>query len=48
MTFLADGRVRTTPLHTRTILLPELPATLRDLSTAATDDVKVLVSPDSG
>jgi (R,R)-butanediol dehydrogenase / meso-butanediol dehydrogenase / diacetyl reductase len=47
MTFLADGRVQTKPLHTRTVALHDLDSTLRELSAATTDDIKVLVSPES-
>jgi len=47
MTFLADGRVKTKPLHSRTVALHNLDSTLRDLATATTDDIKVLVSPAS-
>lgn len=47
MMFLADGRVRTKPLHTRTIALHNLDSMLQDLSAATTDDIKVLVSPGS-
>jgi (R,R)-butanediol dehydrogenase/meso-butanediol dehydrogenase/diacetyl reductase len=46
MTFLADGRVRTQPLHSRTVGLSDLPSALQDLASAATDDIKVLVRPD--
>jgi (R,R)-butanediol dehydrogenase / meso-butanediol dehydrogenase / diacetyl reductase len=45
MGFLADGRVRAKPLHTRTVALDDLESALRDLSTAATADIKVLVNP---
>jgi (R,R)-butanediol dehydrogenase/meso-butanediol dehydrogenase/diacetyl reductase len=45
MALIADGRVRVMPLHTRTVCLDELPATLRDLATGAMEDVKVLVDP---
>ena len=45
MTFLADGRVRAQPLHTRTVRLDELEATLSGLSAGPSDDVKVLVDP---
>lgn len=45
MAFMADGRVRTAPLHTRTIGLHELPAALDDLSRGDSDAVKVLVDP---
>ena len=47
MTFLADGRVNTKPLHTRTIALHNLDSALRDLAAATTADLKVLVSPAS-
>ena len=45
MTFLADGRVRAQPLHSRTVRLDELEATLRGLSAGPSDDIKVLVDP---
>jgi (R,R)-butanediol dehydrogenase / meso-butanediol dehydrogenase / diacetyl reductase len=45
MTFLADGRVTAAPLHTRTVSLDRLEATLRELSAGPSDDIKVLVDP---
>jgi (R,R)-butanediol dehydrogenase / meso-butanediol dehydrogenase / diacetyl reductase len=45
MTFLADGRVRAQPLHSRTVRLDELEATLTGLSAGPSDDIKVLVDP---
>lgn len=45
MAMLADGRVRTEPMHTRTVPLDQLAATMRDLADGATDDVNVLVDP---
>jgi (R,R)-butanediol dehydrogenase/meso-butanediol dehydrogenase/diacetyl reductase len=45
MAFLADGRVKVTPLHSRTVPLDDLEKTLRGLSAGPTDDVKVLVDP---
>jgi (R,R)-butanediol dehydrogenase/meso-butanediol dehydrogenase/diacetyl reductase len=45
MAFLADGRVRVGPLHTRTVGLEDLPHTLGALSAGRSDDVKVLVDP---
>lgn len=45
MAFMADGRVRTGPLHTRTIALSELRTTLEALAAGGADDVKVLVDP---
>jgi (R,R)-butanediol dehydrogenase / meso-butanediol dehydrogenase / diacetyl reductase len=45
MTLLADGRVKATPLHSRTVPLTELEATLRELSAGTSDDIKVLVDP---
>ena len=45
MTFLADGRVNAAPLHTRTVRLDQLEATLRELSAGPSDDIKVLVDP---
>jgi (R,R)-butanediol dehydrogenase / meso-butanediol dehydrogenase / diacetyl reductase len=45
MGFLADGRVRAKPLHTRTVGLDDLESALRDLATVATDDIKILVDP---
>jgi (R,R)-butanediol dehydrogenase/meso-butanediol dehydrogenase/diacetyl reductase len=44
MSLLADGRVRARPLHSRTVGLGELEATLRQLA-AGSADVKVLVDP---
>ncbi len=48
MSFLADGRVQAAPLHTRTVGLADLDATLRSLAAGAGDDVKVLVDPRRG
>ena len=48
MAFLADGRVRAQPLHSRTVRLDELEATLSWLSAGPADDVKVLVDPRRG
>jgi (R,R)-butanediol dehydrogenase / meso-butanediol dehydrogenase / diacetyl reductase len=45
MTFLADGRVQAQPLHSRTVRLTDLEATLRGLSAGPSDDIKVLVDP---
>jgi (R,R)-butanediol dehydrogenase / meso-butanediol dehydrogenase / diacetyl reductase len=45
MAFLADGRVRAQPLHSRTVRLDELEATLRGLSAGPSGDIKVLVDP---
>jgi (R,R)-butanediol dehydrogenase/meso-butanediol dehydrogenase/diacetyl reductase len=45
MTFLADGRVRAEPLHSRTVGLDELEVTLRGLSAGPSDDIKILVDP---
>ena len=45
MSFLSDGRVRAQPLHSRTVRLDELEATLRGLSAGPSDDIKVLVDP---
>lgn len=45
MALMADGRVRTAPLHTRTIGLADLQATLEVLAAGGSDDVKVLVDP---
>ena len=45
MAFLADGRVKAGPLHTRTVSLDQLEATLRELSAGPSDDIKVLVDP---
>lgn len=44
MALLADGRVQALPLHTRTVGLGDLEATLRELA-AGSADVKVLVDP---
>ena len=48
MAFLADGRVQAQPLHSRTVGLSDLEATLRGLSAGPTDDIKVLVDPRRG
>jgi (R,R)-butanediol dehydrogenase/meso-butanediol dehydrogenase/diacetyl reductase len=45
MTFLVDGRVQAQPLHSRTVPLAELEATLQRLSAGPSDDIKVLVDP---
>jgi (R,R)-butanediol dehydrogenase / meso-butanediol dehydrogenase / diacetyl reductase len=45
ITFLADGRVQAQPLHSRTVRLDELEATLRGLSAGPSDDIKILVDP---
>ena len=45
MAFMADGRVRTAPLHTRTIGLGALPGDARGAGAGRSDDVKVLVDP---
>ncbi|MGY1616135.1 zinc-binding dehydrogenase [Geodermatophilus sp. SYSU D00691] len=45
MAFLADGRVRALPLHSRTVALDDLEATLRSLAAGPSADVKVLVDP---
>jgi (R,R)-butanediol dehydrogenase/meso-butanediol dehydrogenase/diacetyl reductase len=45
MALLADGRVRAQPLHSRTVQLEELEATLSELSAGPSDDIKVLVDP---
>ncbi len=45
MAFLADGRVQAQPLHSRTVRLDELEATLRGLSSGPSGDIKVLVDP---
>jgi len=45
MALVADGRVRVLPLHTGTVGLGELPATLQHLAAGAVDDIKVLVDP---
>lgn len=45
MEFIADGRVRVEPMHTRTVGLDGLPQALADLAGGASDDVKVLVDP---
>jgi (R,R)-butanediol dehydrogenase/meso-butanediol dehydrogenase/diacetyl reductase len=47
MTFLSDGRVKATPLHTRTVPLDHLETTLRELSAGSSEDIKVLVDPRS-
>jgi (R,R)-butanediol dehydrogenase/meso-butanediol dehydrogenase/diacetyl reductase len=48
MAFLADGRVQAQPLHSRTVGLTDLEATLRRLSAGPSDDIKVLVDPRRG
>ena len=45
MAFLADGRVKAKPLHSRTVTLDQLEPTLRELSSGPPDDIKVLVDP---
>jgi (R,R)-butanediol dehydrogenase/meso-butanediol dehydrogenase/diacetyl reductase len=45
MSFLADGRVKARPLHSRTIALEDLESTLRVLAAGSSDDIKVLVDP---
>ena len=45
MMFVADGRVTAALLHTRTVSLDRLEATLRELSAGPSDDIKVLVDP---
>lgn len=45
MTFLADGRVQAQPLHSRTVPLAELEATLQRLCAGPSDEIKVLVDP---
>jgi (R,R)-butanediol dehydrogenase / meso-butanediol dehydrogenase / diacetyl reductase len=47
MAFLADGRVKAQPLHSRTVPLDALAETLRHLSAGPPDDIKVLVDPRS-
>ena len=46
MALLVDGRVRATPLHSRTVALAELEPTLRSLAQGDATDVKVLVDPE--
>jgi (R,R)-butanediol dehydrogenase/meso-butanediol dehydrogenase/diacetyl reductase len=48
MALLASGRVQALPLHTRTVPLAALDATLRDLVASTSDDIKVLVDPTAG
>jgi 2-desacetyl-2-hydroxyethyl bacteriochlorophyllide A dehydrogenase len=43
--FMAAGRLQAEPLHSRTIQLDDLPATLRSLAGETIDDIKVLVDP---
>ena len=45
MTFLADGRVKAQPLHTRTVRLDHLGEALQSLAAGGSDDIKVLVDP---
>jgi (R,R)-butanediol dehydrogenase/meso-butanediol dehydrogenase/diacetyl reductase len=48
MAFLADGRVRVAPMHTRTVGLHELQPVLQALADGSSQDVKVLVDPRRG
>jgi (R,R)-butanediol dehydrogenase/meso-butanediol dehydrogenase/diacetyl reductase len=45
MRLMAQGRVRTAPLHTRTVGLEALPGVLRELVGGSECDLKVLVDP---
>jgi (R,R)-butanediol dehydrogenase / meso-butanediol dehydrogenase / diacetyl reductase len=45
MAFMADGRVRVGPLHTRTVGLDELEAALVDLGSGRSVETKILVDP---
>ena len=45
MGMMADGRVRVDPLHTSTVGLDEFAATIADLATGESDQIKVLVNP---
>jgi (R,R)-butanediol dehydrogenase/meso-butanediol dehydrogenase/diacetyl reductase len=45
MGMMADGRVRVDPLHTATVGLGELGATIADLAAGDSDQIKVLVDP---
>ena len=45
LAFIADGRVRVKPLHTRTIGLADLESTMQELASGHSTDVKVLVDP---
>ena len=45
MALIANGQVRTEPLHTRTAALEALPDVLADLGAARTNDIKVLIDP---
>lgn len=45
MELIADGRVRTEPLHTRTVSLGQFADTLAELARGGGDDIKVLVDP---
>ena len=42
---ITDGRVQAQPLHSRTVSLTELEATLHRLSAGPSDEIKVLVDP---
>jgi threonine dehydrogenase-like Zn-dependent dehydrogenase len=42
---IADGRVRTEPLHDRTVGLDELPAVIEQLADDPSSAIKVLVDP---
>ena len=45
MTFIADGRVRLTPMHSSTVSLDQLGDALADLGSGASTQTKVLVDP---
>lgn len=45
MEIMADGRVKTEPLHSRTVGLAQLARTLEDLAAGRSGDIKVLVDP---
>lgn len=45
MGMMADGRVRVEPMHTSTVGLEGFEATVADLATGQSDEIKVLVNP---
>jgi (R,R)-butanediol dehydrogenase/meso-butanediol dehydrogenase/diacetyl reductase len=45
MSLIADGRVRVSPLHSRTVNLEELGGVLQELAAGRSSDTKVLVDP---
>jgi 2-desacetyl-2-hydroxyethyl bacteriochlorophyllide A dehydrogenase len=45
MEFMASGRVLAEPVHTRTVALDQVEATLREMADGTSQDIKVLVDP---